>query len=165
MHNKLKFLSTFFSIIISINSFAFNFYEDKIEKLSYIPLDTGLPFKKYVLFTIYLKELKKDDVLLITSEFEVTNNTNINLMIASTIELCDSENSTNGIIVDPNNGFNINPQQHHGVTVKSRLFKINKDMTDKYMNVIIWTASSAATSQDYLKIEPNYGHLDVLIIN
>lgn len=96
-------------------------------------MDTRIPFHKYVLFSIPISVINKDDVLQITSEFEVTNDTLINLMIASAIELCDSETSTSGIIVDQNNGFNINPMQHYGVTTKARAYKSYSYYDNKFL--------------------------------
>lgn len=160
----IKFFLVLTCILAALTAKAQNIhYEDLTEKVSSVPLDTGVPYRKYVLYSVYVPEIKKDEILYITSEFEATNDNDVNLMIASEIKLCSASWDTVGIILDPNNGFNISPLMHHGVTSRARIYKATQDYYNKYVNVIIWTASSAAKDYHRLKIEPTYGHLDVTI--
>ena len=160
----MKILALILSLFCLNASAETLYYEDLVEKLRYLPLDTAFPYHKYVLYSVFLPEIKKGDLIYITNEFEATNDTLINLMIASEIKLCDSSQDIDGVILAQNNGFNISPMMHHGVTVHARIYKASDNYTNKYINVIIWTASSAANSYDTVKIEDHYGHLDAVIV-
>jgi len=137
--------------------------QDIIEKVEYIPLDTWVPYREYVLYSTKVENLQENDLLSITTEFEVTNNTGINLMIASSVKLCDSATSVKGNILISANGFNVSPSMHHGVMTHARQIKLNKDYGDKYVNVIIVAASTDAKPIHRLKIEKEYGHLDIMV--
>lgn len=140
-----------------------DFYETKKELIQYIALDTWSPYTKRVLYSLPIEEIKKDDILSVTTEFEVTNNAGMNLMIASSVNLCDSPTQIECPQISEANGFNISPQMHHGVVTHSRQLKIDNGAPYKYVNVVIWAASDAAKPSSVLNIEKGYGHLDVLV--
>lgn len=119
--------------------------------------------KKSVIYSIFVPFLQGGDVLTITSAFEATNPYNYNVMIGSCIILADAENSTEGDIVDIPNAFNISPDMHHGVVNKARIWKAQSGYENKYVNVVSWAAAENAKASHQLKIEQNYGHLDILI--
>lgn len=121
------------------------------------------PVVEQVLYSVKVPEIKQGDVLQVTSEFEITNDFTYNVMIGAKIILADSSKNTNGALIDQANGFNVTPNMHHGVVSKSRTWKAESTYNDKYVNVVIWSLSVNAFSNDKLKIEKGYGHLDVLI--
>lgn len=121
--------------------------------------------EKKVIYSVYIQEIKSDDILSITSEFEVTNNHSYNAMIGSSVILTDCYQCVEGITLDLPNAYNVSPSMHHGVIIKARQFKSKNEYHDKFINVIAWSAADKSKNGDYLIIEKNYGHLDVFINN
>ena len=135
-------------------------YENLEERISYLDMTNS----KKVIYSILVPELAVDDILILTSAFEVTNNNNINVMIGSDVRLSDSSNSVDGIILDRAYAFNVTPGMHHGVMMHARQYKVKKNCFNKYINLVVWSASDEAIPGMKLVIEKGYGHLDITII-
>jgi hypothetical protein len=139
------------------------YYQDLTEHVAYLDIYTQ---DKKVIYSIPLSNLNKNDVLMITGQFEVTNTYGYNTMIGSWLILGDSKLSTSGVLIDVANAFNVTPSNHHGVITKARSYKINQDLkTVKYLNLVAWSASENAYSGDTIKVEQKYGHLDLIIFH
>jgi len=136
-------------------------YENLDERIAYLDITNA----KKVIYSIPVSKLTVDDILVITSAFEVTNNNNIDVMIGSDVRLSDSSNSVDGIILDRAYTFNVTPGMHHSVMTHGRQYKVKENYFNKYINLVIWSASDAALPGMKLAIEKGYGHLDITIIN
>ncbi len=117
---------------------------------------------RYQAFPLYAMRVsfKKDDVIYAGSEFEVTNDTGTNVMIVSVIRLSkELSYYTNQQFLDitEENGFNVTPGMHHGLTTKSGMIKLNHDF-DGYM-VMFVIAATDAFDDGTLIIEQDYGNL------
>lgn len=136
------------------------YFQTLIEQVSYLNICT---VKKAIIYSVLIPFFQAGDIMIITTEFEATNHYQYNVMIGSAIILGDEEGSVEGDIIDPANAFNISPSMHHGVVTKARSYQTQKDVQNKYVNVVAWAASKNAKASHQLKIEQNYGHLDILI--
>jgi len=116
-----------------------------------------------VVYSVLVPTIKKNDVINITSELEVTNEHIYNAMISCNIILANKHIDVYGTLIDQSNAFNITPDMHHGVITKARNWQAESDYKLKYVNVVCWSASVNAVAGDMLKLESGYGHLDVLI--
>lgn len=134
--------------------------QDISEHINYLQIN---PLIEQIIYSVKVSEIKKGDVLHVTTEFEATNQNAFNVMIGTKIILTGNENDTSGTLIDQANGFNITPNMHHGVISKSRNWKAKSTYENKYVNVVLWALSDNALPQNQLIIEKGYGHLDVII--
>lgn len=141
-----------------------SFYEQLQESVSTIAITQNNQYIRTVLYSLKIDKLRAGDFMIISAEYEVTNNHGVNVMIASKIILSDSPTSSEGILVDQANGFNVTAGNHHGLITKSRSYRVKEDMQDVYLNLVAWSASTAVKPGALLKIEQRYGHLDAIII-
>lgn len=152
--------------IMSTNEVTFgyqvtdNYFQSLSEKNGSLPIYTT---GKKVIYSVCIPEIKKDNVVSITTAFEATNNYSYNVMIGSCIQLCNSSDSVEGINIDVPNAFNISPAMHHGVINRARQFKATQDYYNQCVNVVAWASSLGAKLNDKLVIEKDYGHLDVFV--
>lgn len=121
--------------------------------------------KQEVVYSVPIASITAGDVLRISAEMEATNNNQFNVMIGSSIVLADSPYAVQGTLIDAANSYNITPDMHHGVVVKCRNWKSKFDYQFKFVNLVAWGAADYAVASTTLKIEQNYGHIDVLINN
>ena len=144
------------------------------EKVTSIPIATNdLPPTFHVLYSQKLRDLKEREVLLVLSEWEATNDEAAkhndplyNVQMASYITLGDSPTDTTrseSREITEANGYNITPGMHHGVGTKVGTFVVPAALTGtKYVNVVVYAASSRASPGDTLTIMQEYGRLSVL---
>ncbi len=136
------------------------FYEALTEINNKIPIYI---IGKKVIYSVYVQEIKENSFITLTSEFEATNKYEYNAMIGSNVVLADCAECVEGINIDAPNAFNISPSMHHGVVIKSRQFQSKNNYYNKFINVVAWSSADKAKYGDYLIVEKNYGHLDLLI--
>lgn len=117
---------------------------------------------KQVIYSVPINQINMNDVVQITGSFEATNPYSYNVMIGSWIILGDSSKSTSGVLIDCANSFNITPNMHHGIVAKARNWQASSTYYNKYVNLVGWAASVDSLNGHSLKIEQQYGHLDVL---
>lgn len=116
-----------------------------------------------VIYSVPIERIEKENVLQITSELEATNPYSYNVMIGCKIILGKTEQATEGVLIDSANAFNITPNMHHGVVTKIRNWKAQSTYINPCINLVCWSASVNSHPNDTLKIEKNYGHLDLYI--
>ena len=138
--------------------------QDLENKLSSIKLDTWSPYTKHVLLSVQLNDLKEGDLLIISSEHQVTNNSGINLMNSSLIILGETESSTVGDVVIAPKGYNIDTQMHHGIITHSRTFRVNKAYSQVHLNLVVYAASDIAKPHHMLRYDKGQSHLDVMVL-
>lgn len=117
---------------------------------------------KTVIFSQAIGDLATDQFFTFASEYELTNNLGFNVMVGAWVELTDSPTTTAGIRIGEANGFNISHNMHHGMVTKVGSYKATAPLTARYVNVVAYSASSAATAGDTVKVEQGYGHLSVV---
>lgn len=142
-------------------------YETTKELLNNIIIESVIKdYQLHVLYSIPIQNIYKDDIVSISTEFEVTQNNAYMTMIGSYVILSDAPYSPKGDYVVQPNGFNLDNRLHHAVPMHHRQFKANKDyLGTYYLNVVIYSSSTDAKNGDVLKIEQNYGHLDAVIFH
>jgi hypothetical protein len=143
--------------------FDIQHYETNVELVDYIPVDKIFPYRRFKLYSLDIESIKKDSILNVTSQFEVTNDTSLNLMVGSVVEFCDVYEVC--LEITKPVAFNITPAMHHGVITHNRNYKFDQDYTKGNLNIMVWSASSRANEDTQLKIEQDYGHLDAVIVS
>lgn len=128
------------------------------EQVNY--LDIANP-TKHIIYSIPIK-VKKDDILQVTSQFEVTNSYNYNVMISSAIIILPTDQSRFPANITCPVAFNVTPNMHHGIVIKARQWKSLCDFEGS-LQLTAYAASDNAKSGDHLIVEKGYGHLDVVI--
>lgn len=132
------------------------------ELLPALPVTQGSPYDKKVIFSQKVSNLKKGEIILVICQFETTNNLGFNVMIASQVVLANSPDAIVGTEVTEASGFNVTKNMHHGKTVEVGTLIVAGNYPTKYINVIAYAASTAASNGDTLKLEKDYGRLSVL---
>jgi hypothetical protein len=92
-------------------------------------------------------ELQAGQTVLVTAEFEVTNDTGANIMIASQLLLVrdlgeGNPEASGSVPLGEGNGFNVTPDMHHGLTTKVAQHTLSKDFTG-YLVLYAWAATDA----------------------
>jgi len=118
-------------------------------------------YVKTVIYSVPVGDLSVGDTLLVQSEMESTNSLGFNIMQCSYITVADSPDAVTGNDATEDNCYNVIPDVHHGVTPKVGSFTVTEDMTDQYVNLVVYSAASKATPTSTLRIEPDYGRLIV----
>lgn len=139
-------------------------YQETLKELvQYVKIEKGIPYVNTAIFRLPLEDLQKDDVLHVTSEFEVTQNNKFVVQVASYIILSPNSDCQGGIIIARHNGYNITHEIHHGQTTRARQYLVKEDMPGiRYLCTMIYPAS-VLSKGEYLTIEQRTGHLDALI--
>lgn len=133
------------------------------ELVASLPITTSSPYQKMVIYSIPIADLKINDIIQASCEFEVTNPYIYNVMIASQIILANNPGDVTGIEITEANGFNVDKNMHHGVVVKSGTLSCAANYPLKYVNVIGYSASTQAQANNTLIVEQDYGRLSVLV--
>jgi len=130
----------------------------------------SIPVDRYsanrdVIYSVPVGDVTPGDTLLIQSEFEVTNNLGYNVMLASYVILTDGPTATAGLEITEANTYNVTPNMHHGLTTKVGSLAITENLSDRYVNIVAYSAASRATTGATLRVEPDYGRLIVTTIS
>jgi hypothetical protein len=112
-----------------------------------------------VLFSIDLTSVSANDILVVTSEFLLTNDTGSTQTLSAQLILTDSASSLTGTPLDSANVRNVTPNMHHITRVKGAIKQFSSDQgTDHYVNLVV---SSSAT----LSVSVGSGRLQALKIS
>lgn len=133
------------------------------ELLDTLPvLDQAVPEGKHVLLTQPL-ELVEGDVLLVTAEFQMTNDLGANVYVGSQLVLAEDASAVTGAGVGRAGGENITPDVHHGHQTRSATYQVTAaDEGTRHVNLVVWAASSRAVSDWKLTVDRGYGQLSVV---
>lgn len=166
-------MNSIFSIIVSISlACQPNLIEsgNNSELLSNLIL-TGMlgpgriePYKPAVIFSIKLNDIKKGDIIHLTSYGELTNDLGFNVMLGFNTILSTSQRSTVALDeITEGKGYNITPAMHHGNFTDVGNYEFKSDYKEIYVNTILWGASTKVRTGDKLKVEQDYGRISVLL--
>lgn len=102
-------------------------------------------------------------VLLAVAEFQTTNDLGSNVYVGSQILLVDSADDVRGQEVTAANGENVTPEMHHGQQSKSGTYEAQaSDQGRRYVNLVVWAASSRTMPGQQLTVDQGYGRLSVV---
>ncbi len=124
-------------------------------------LPTAQSADTYTFHPIYIAPIfaSAGSTVVALSEFEVTNVTDIGIMIGSAIELTADLNTMGlGTFITRPNGFNVSPAMHHAVVTDVGSIRLTDDFNG-YVVVWAWAAAEALPENTLLKVEYNYGSL------
>lgn len=122
----------------------------------------GVRYIKTVIYSQRLTNVKAGEIILVFSQFETTNDLGFNVMVASQVILADSSTEVTGTEITEASGFNVTPNMHHGKTLEVGTLVSPADYAEKYVNVCVYAASTAASPGDAITVEQDYGRLSVL---
>lgn len=145
--------------------YALSHYETKIELINKIEITNKYPYVPKILYRIPVQDLKAGDILSITSAYEVTNDLSYLVMISSNVNISSDSKEAYGDVLDEGRGYNVTPAMHHGSVIHARQIILTKDYPGiNYVKTMVIAASLLAPSnlKDYLIVEANYGHLDII---
>lgn len=136
---------------------------DNAEQVASLPLTTAQPFQFRVIYSIPAPEIFVGDLVRFTAMFEVTNPYTYNVMSARYTVIADSPTSTTGIPLSEAAGQNVTPGMHHMLVPDYGGWIADQTLIGKYINVVGYAASSAATSGAALVVEQGYGRAELTI--
>ena len=138
---------------------------DGAEKVSAIPVN---PVAASSGKTVVLSEplvVRKAGLLLVVAEFQVTNRIDANIFVGSQVVLARGPKDVTGRPVTEASGQNVTPDMHHGQQTRTGLFEATSaDEGRRYVNLVVWAASSGATSKAGLVVDRGYCRLSVAAV-
>lgn len=132
------------------------------ELVTELPLTRGGPFEKRVLFSQELTDVQQDEIIQVLCQFETTNDSGYNVMVASQVILTDDPSALTGLEITEASGFNVTSNMHHGKTVEVGTIQSPEAFPTAYVNVIAYAASTAAYEGEAIRVDQDYGRLSVL---
>lgn len=116
---------------------------------------------KRVLFSQPLR-IRPGEVVLAVAEFQVTNQIDKNVFVASQLVLTDRPDGVTGQAITPANGQNVTPAMHHGQQTKAGSVVDTGPAGVRYVNLVVWAAMTTAQPGDRIRIDQGYGRLTVM---
>jgi len=123
-----------------------------------------------VVYSIKISNLKKGDIILASSQMEISNHYSNRPLVVSPIILGDSmlhipSSTTNPIHITEHNGFDFIPPMQHAVVTSSGTYKCISDLGDRYVNccIIFQQIGDTQVQNEYMFIEKGYGRLSVTV--
>lgn len=133
----------------------------KSELVYEMPMTTWSPYYKNIAYQIKIPDLKKGDLLVCHGNAEATSEHHYNVMVCSYIVLVKNKYDVEGLIISPAYGGNTNRNEHHRPLFSGGSAIVDSD-DYKYVNFVVYTASTAAAPNDIVKLEQDYGRLYIL---
>ncbi|WP_336071470.1 hypothetical protein [Nitratireductor rhodophyticola] len=159
--NKLITVAQGVQIAQAFGGFPMEFYttgRTNAEIISSLPLDN---VGRVVMTVGPIPDLTTDDMILCVSGAEFSNeDAAYNIRVESALFLASSAGGITGGKVAEFNGRNISLNMHHDTHEKIGMLRSTINGTG-YVNFVSRAASSSATEP--IVVEPDYGHLDVLV--
>jgi len=125
---------------------------------SFTPYDTGdtsellttLPgdLVKRVVYSKDVGTLGVNDILLVSGEVEMTNDSGVPAGFGAQLILGSSASATSGTELDEGNTFNITPGMHHGTRVKGSIKNFSTGSSKTFVNFVVWTNQTLTVEQD-----------------
>lgn len=106
------------------------------------------------LFSFYLPNLKEGEEIEAYMQWEITNDMPGNMMVAWFMVLADTPDSYEGEILRGSLGKNITVNVHHDVHHTYSPFHFVKEPGDKYLNLVVYSASDAHINGKHVIAEP-----------
>jgi hypothetical protein len=127
-----------------------------------INCDPGSMYAFRVVYSMLLEDIKAGDVISFISQGQVSNKLLYNVMVGCYTILGGAKDTT-GIKLTKAATTNLNPERHHHEYLDAGFYKFDEDLDKIFINTIWYSASTAAKAGASLKVEPNYGNLQVML--
>lgn len=112
------------------------------------------------LFSISLPKLRAGSVLWFGTKAQATNDLGFNVMLAGFHWLThDGSYASRSLELSEANGYNITPGMHHGTIVDFGCVELSSAPSGRVLSYIVYSASTAASSGDTLRVDQDYGRL------
>lgn len=134
--------------------------------LNYLnPYTGGLGYYHRILYTLPLPTLMPGDVVDARTTFELTNGLNFNVMACRFIVITDLPQDPFKVVkyLSRPAGRNVTTNMHHDIVHDFGTFKVEEEMEAMSVSVIVYAASFSAVTGHTLKVEQNYGRLEVKV--
>lgn len=131
------------------------------ELLTSIPITTGSPYDYKILFSQEVADIQAGDVFDVSCEFQVNTSYSHNVMVASWLHATPSATDIAGGEVCEANGQNINLDIHHYARTRAGVWVAPANYASRFFNLIIYSASTAASPGDELTVSQDYGRLAI----
>lgn len=134
---------------------------DKTENLQWLPISNGVTYNMQVVYSVPISA-KIGDIIDVSFEGEVTNPQNYNLEVGSYIVLGNTATDTaQSKSILRAQGENLTPVGHHMVVEGACKYEFSSDFAG-FVNVVMYSNSSAVGSGQQIEVMQSYGQLDVL---
>ena len=134
-------------------------YSTRLERTSQIGVGLG---RAAVVYSVAVPKLAPDDVLLVTTAAEVTNDLPYNVFVGAQLVVASSPTATRGSSLNAGSGTNVTPAIHHGVVVRSAAYRPSGVLGSRYINLVLVADSSRGPTPGGLRVERGGGELSVL---
>jgi hypothetical protein len=115
-------------------------------------------------YAVRLHGLHKGDVLLVTAEMQVTNDTGVNVMLDTQLTLGALDfQDPNLLRITSHNGFNVTPGMHHGTSHKNAAVIMTRSYDDAYLVLWAWAATNGLPAAS-LTVDQNYGRIQGIVL-
>jgi hypothetical protein len=120
-----------------------------------------------VIYAVKVSDLKKEDIVFVVGEFEVTNDNDYETGLYTQIILAnhsyDVPNDPGWSEVSESNGTYVTQTQHHYTVTQFGTYECTSDLGTKWINLAAYAVYNHAGANDNLKVELDYGRLSVII--
>lgn len=138
-----------------------NHYSDNVEKIHWLGITTGASYDFRVCYSVQIAA-KKGDIIQASFRAEATTEQSYTVQTGSFIVLGDTiSDTTQSKSILPAVGENFTQVLHHQVISGACAYTFINDFTG-FVNVIVYSISTAAGAGATIEIMQNYGRLDVL---
>lgn len=136
-------------------------YSDKTENLQWLTISNGVTYNMQGVYSVPISA-KTGDIIDVSFEGEVTNPQNYNLEVGSYIVLGSTATDTaQSKSILRAQGENLTPVGHHMVVEGACKYEFSIDFTG-FVNVVMYSNSTAVGSGQQIEVMQSYGQLDVL---
>lgn len=143
------------------------------ERLTLITPTVGGPYRFHPVLKLAVGDLKAGDVLDVGAcTVQVSSRMPYNLMVASVLILTGTQpvNVTSNMQdyapyheVTEGQGMNIDKNIHHYPIQRTALWTVPVDIANAHLNLIVYAASTAYDGVSTLKVDQDYGRLEVAV--
>jgi hypothetical protein len=139
------------------------------ELIREIRVTASAPFQRFTLFSLAIPEVPAGSIVHAMSQFEVTNDCGVNVMLVQFMMVHDrdvryrGEVETAGRLVHPARlaGENVTPGMHHGYRSLSGAFE--SDGRALWISVVAYAASKRISADQTIEVMGGYGGLSAIV--
>ena len=147
-------------IVVSPKMYGLTHIETTTELCSSVPVYPGYQF--CTVYSIRLPDISPGDILQLSAQCEVTNDSGLNIMEGHYIQLRSTQSPS--MRVTAACGTNIDPTRHHSVITASRNYIVPMALSDVYLELVIYSQGFDNQTTGSLTVMAGYGHLDCILI-
>lgn len=137
---------------------------DYAERVAAIPITTGAPFARGVVYAEKLTDIQAGSVIKATTDFQVTTLQPYETFVASTIIAAPTASATDGVELCEEYGDDIEKTGKHHTATRAGFWVADQDYAELWINTVMYAASTAAGSGHTMRVDRDYGRLTVEVI-